>query len=98
MRLQLFNYKLPQELIAQSHAVPRDHSRLMILGRQTGTISDHFFYELPEFLREGDVLVISSLHKWIRKRIKEGGRPEDGYHHHQNGEEDCCLSPVLCCE
>ena len=26
---------------------------------------------------EGDVLVISSLHKWIRKRIKEGGRPEE---------------------
>lgn len=77
MRKSDFYYDLPQELIAQSHAVPRDHSRLMILGRQTGTISDHFFYELPEFLREGDVLVRNNS-KVIPARLL--GNKETGAH------------------
>lgn len=50
MLLSDFHYTLPPELIAQSPASPRDHSRLMLLNRQTGEISHHHFYDLPTLL------------------------------------------------
>ncbi len=52
-----FDYQLPPELIAQTPVEPRDASRLMVLDRCTGTILHRRFYELPEFLRPGDLLV-----------------------------------------
>lgn len=54
-----FYYDLPEELIAQTPLEPRDSSRLLVLGRNSGSIEHRIFSDLPEFLREGDVLVIN---------------------------------------
>lgn len=54
-----FYYDLPEELIAQTPSRKRDESRLMHLDRKTGEVSHHRFYELPDFLREGDCLVLN---------------------------------------
>ena len=48
-------YDLPQELIAQTPVEPRSSSRMLRLDRNTGAISHHHFYELGQFLREGDL-------------------------------------------
>lgn len=50
MQLSAFKYDLPPTLIAQSPAHPRDHSRLLLLNRQTGKISHHHFFDLPALL------------------------------------------------
>jgi S-adenosylmethionine:tRNA ribosyltransferase-isomerase len=52
-----FNYELPPELIAQTPVEPRDGSRLMVVDRRTAEIAHRHFYDLPGFLRPGDLLV-----------------------------------------
>jgi S-adenosylmethionine:tRNA ribosyltransferase-isomerase len=52
-----FNYHLPPELIAQTPIEPRDAARLLQLDRATGTIEHRHFYDLPDLLRPGDLLV-----------------------------------------
>lgn len=59
MRVEDFNYDLPAELIAQVPAEPRDHSRLLVVPRAGGPLAHRHFYDLPEYLRSGDVLVIN---------------------------------------
>ena len=59
MRLEEFNYDLDPELIAQHPCDRRDQSRLMIVDRVTGKYESRFFYQLPEFLKKGDVLVVN---------------------------------------
>lgn len=59
MKTSDFDYHLPQELIAQSPSEPRDHSRLMILDRSSGEIEHRKFYDLVEYLNDGDVLVFN---------------------------------------
>ena len=54
-----FYYDLPQELIAQTPVEPRDASRLMVLDRSTGGVSHHHFYEIGQFLRPGDCLILN---------------------------------------
>ena len=54
-----FFYELPPERIAQHPAEQRDHSRLMVLDRKTGKIEHKHFYDILEYLKEGDVLVIN---------------------------------------
>ena len=54
-----FDYVLPAELIAQTPIEPRDRSRLMVLPRAGGPVQHRHFYDLPEYLREGDVLVFN---------------------------------------
>ena len=54
-----FDYSLPSSLIAQTPIEPRDHSRLMSLSRADGGMGHHRFYELPEMLRPGDVMVFN---------------------------------------
>jgi S-adenosylmethionine:tRNA ribosyltransferase-isomerase len=53
------DYKLPEALIAQSPAEPRDSSRLMAVDVKSGTITHHAFYDLPHFLLPGDALVLN---------------------------------------
>lgn len=55
-----FYYELPEELIAQTPIEPRDASRLLIYDRSTNTIEHKHFYDLPEYLHKGDVLVINN--------------------------------------
>jgi len=52
-----FDYQLPPELIAQVPVEPRDASRLMVVDRSAGGIAHHHFFDLPDFLRPGDLLV-----------------------------------------
>lgn len=59
MKTSDFDYNLPQELIAQIPAEPRDSSRLMVVSRSDGSIRHHRFRDLPKFLRVGDVLVFN---------------------------------------
>lgn len=54
-----FDYELPKELIAQEPAEPRDHSRMLVLDKSTGDTQHRFFYELPDYLRKGDLLVLN---------------------------------------
>lgn len=51
------DYVLPEELIAQTPAEPRDASRLLVARRAGGALEDRAFNELPSLLRAGDVLV-----------------------------------------
>ena len=59
MKTADFDYLLPDDLIAQTPAEPRDHSRLMVVSRADGAFSHHRFHELPDLVREGDVLVFN---------------------------------------
>ena len=59
MKTSDFDYSLPQELIAQTPADPRDSARMMVIDRNTGAREDHIFREFPDFLRRGDALVIN---------------------------------------
>ena len=54
-----FDYDLPPELIAQTPFEPRDHSRLMVVDRAGGGLCHARFYDLPEHLRPGDLLVFN---------------------------------------
>ena len=63
-----FYYDLPEELIAQTPAEPRDHSRLLVYSRAEDGVTHAHFYDLPHFLRKGDLLVINNT-KVIPARI-----------------------------
>ena len=56
LRTELFDYALPERLIAQSPAVRRDQSRLLVVDRRTHDVSHHGFADLPGFLHAGDIL------------------------------------------
>jgi len=60
MRTADFDYDLPLDLIAQMPASQRDHSRLLVLHRDTGRIEHTQFRALLDFLRPGDVLVLNN--------------------------------------
>lgn len=62
-----FYYDLPENLIAQTPIEPRDHSRMMVL-RKDGSIEHKHFYDVIDYLNEGDVLVINDS-KVIPARI-----------------------------
>ena len=55
-----FYYELPQERIAQTPKEPRDSSRLLVYDRKTGEKQDKIFYEIADFLKAGDVLVLNN--------------------------------------
>ena len=59
MKKSDFYYDLPEELIAQTPLLQRDHSRLMTLDRKTGEVSHEHFYNLVDHLVPGDCLVIN---------------------------------------
>lgn len=59
MLVKDFDYELPQELIAQHPMEPRDHSRLLVVDKNTGEIEHRHFYDLVDYLRPGDVLVFN---------------------------------------
>ena len=54
-----FFYDLPEELIAQTPLEPRDSSRLMKIDRTTGEITHDRFYNISDYLRSGDLLVMN---------------------------------------
>ncbi len=60
MKTSDFDYDLPPELIAQTPVEPRDSSRLLVLNRTDGAIVNRKFYEITDFLKSGDVLVMNN--------------------------------------
>ena len=56
MKTDLFDYPLPERLIAQQPADRRDESRLLVVHRSTHTVEHRHFRDLPEYLRAGDCL------------------------------------------
>ena len=59
MELKDFSYFLPDDLIAQHPCQKRDQSRLPFLDKKKGGMADFSFFQLPDFLQNGDVLVIN---------------------------------------
>ena len=55
-----YYYDLPEELIAQTPAEPRDSSRLLVYDRATEKTQDRIFRDIKEYLKAGDVLVINN--------------------------------------
>ena len=59
MKLSDFYYDLPQELIAQDPLEKRSDSRLMLVGREDGSIDHKHFYDIVDYVNPGDCLVIN---------------------------------------
>lgn len=59
MKTSDFYYDLPQEQIAQTPIEPRDHSRLMVLHRDNDKIEHRYFYDILDYLNEGDCLIVN---------------------------------------
>lgn len=75
MKTSDFDYELPEELIAQHPAAQRDHSRLLVMDKNTGAVEHRVFRDIVNYLHAGDVLVLNNT-KVIPARIfgvKEGG-------------------------
>ncbi|AWP37447.1 tRNA preQ1(34) S-adenosylmethionine ribosyltransferase-isomerase QueA [Heyndrickxia coagulans] len=60
MKLDLFDYELPEELIAQTPLKNRSDSRLMVLDKKTGEIEHSVFRNITQYLRPGDCLVLNN--------------------------------------
>ena len=76
MKLSDFVYELPEARIAQTPVEPRDHSRLMVVHRDTHEIEHRHFYDIIDYLNPGDCLVINET-KVIPARLY-GERPTGG--------------------
>ena len=79
-----FDYFLPEELIAQHPSEKRDHSRLMVLDRESGSIEHKHFYDIVDHINPEDVLVVNNS-KVIPARI----------YGHVEGREDATLELLL---
>ena len=76
MKTSDFDFELPEELIAQTPLERRDSSRLLTLDKNTGAVGHHHFYDLPDFLRPGDCLVLNDSRVLPARLI--GHRPTGG--------------------
>ena len=76
MESVLFDYELPEELIAQEPAEPRDASRLLVVHRDTDELEHRHFYDLPEYLKAGDTLVLNDTRVSARRLF--GRKPTGG--------------------
>src|SRR5436309_772675 len=78
--LNMLDYPLPEHLIAQEPAVPRDASRLLVLRRADGTLAHHVFRDLPDLLSPGDLLILNDTRvlpaRLIGRRESTGGKWE----------------------
>jgi S-adenosylmethionine:tRNA ribosyltransferase-isomerase len=76
MRTDLFDYDLPKDRVAQEPVRPRDHSRLLVFDRASGDITRHRFYEIGDFLKPGDLLVVNET-KVFNARLQGRIPPSD---------------------
>lgn len=80
MRVSDFDYDLPQELIAQDPLEKRSNSRLMALDKNTGEIFHRHFYDIKDYLKAGDCLVINNTRvipaRLYGARVGSGGKVE----------------------
>ncbi len=71
-----YDYSLPGELIARHPAARRDGSRMMVLHRTAGTIEHRAFAEFPDFMREGDLVVLNDTRVIPARAFSDDGRIE----------------------
>ncbi len=80
MKVTDFDYDLPEELIAQDPLEKRSNSRLMVLDKNTGEISHQHFYDIKNYLKAGDCLVINNTRvipaRLYGARVGSGGKVE----------------------
>ena len=76
MKTHDFWYDLPEELIAQTPLQQRDASRLLALGRQSGEIEHRHFFDILDYLRPGDCLVLNDSRVLPARLL--GHRPTGG--------------------
>ncbi|MDD5794725.1 MAG: tRNA preQ1(34) S-adenosylmethionine ribosyltransferase-isomerase QueA [Clostridiales bacterium] len=80
MKASEFDFYLPEELIAQHPLEKRDESRLMILDKKTGEIEHKKFYNIIDYLNEGDTLVLNNTRvlpaRLIGEKENTGGKIE----------------------
>src|SRR5258705_7859397 len=98
MRVDAFDFDLPEELIALRPAPPRDAARLLVV-RESGAREHRRVHELPDLLREGDVLVVNDtkvfparLHgRRLGREGGEGARIEIMLHKRVSSSSFCAL-------
>jgi len=80
MNLDDFDYNLPKNLIATHPAIPRDHSRLLVLDKNNGKIKHQNFFEIIDYLEKGDLLIFNNSQvipaRLIGKKQKTKGQVE----------------------
>ena len=80
MRTEEFNYDLPEHFIAQVPVEPRDHSRLLVLNRNSGEIEHRKFFEIIDYFNPGDLLVVNETRvipaRLYGKKLPGGGKIE----------------------
>lgn len=80
MKTSDFYYDLPQELIAQTPLERRDGSRLLVMQKATGALEHRHFYDIVDYLNEGDCLVMNDSRvipaRLLGKRVPSGGAAE----------------------
>ena len=80
MKTSDFNFDLPPELIAQTPIPRRDASRLLVLDKETGEWEHRHFYDLPDYLRPGDCLILNNSRvlpaRLLGRRLPGGGACE----------------------
>jgi len=95
MKLSDFNYNLPKNLIAQKPKSPRDHSRLLVFNCETKKIEHKHFYNITDYLRAGDILVLNNSKvfpaRLIGKKVETGGKIEIFLLRHESGCAWQCL-------
>jgi len=78
--INAYDYHLPDELIAQHPAEPRDHSRLLVYRRADRSIEHRRFYDLPAYLKSSDCLVWNQTRvvpaRLYGRRAETGGKWE----------------------
>jgi len=77
LRTDDFDYELPQEQIAQEPVSPRHNSRLLVLNRSNGAVEHSQFWQIDDYLRPGDLLVINET-RVIPARIYAHKQPGGG--------------------
>ena len=79
MKLSDFDYNLPKELIAQYPLKERDTARLLVLDREKLTLEHRVFKDIPDYLREGDLIVLNDtkvLPSRLHGKRNSGGKVE----------------------
>src|SRR6266851_5496934 len=88
MHIDVFDYELPEHLIAQQPCAERDQSRLLVVRRGTRQLAHHSFRDLSSLLRPGDLLVLNDTlvlpARLLGRRERTGGKWEGLFLHERS--------------
>ena len=76
LRTKDFGYDLPEELIASQPLAERSASRMMVVHRDTGVIEHRMFADFPQYLRQGDLLVLNDTKVIPARVFSDDGKTE----------------------